>query len=767
MKFKSKKIILCLMSVLLLGCNGGNNNSNSSSEESLTSNSQNASEQSPESSLGQSSIIDNVSSSPINPSSNVTSESVVSAIVDNAIKTYKVYSEGMTATFTDIDVSKVKVEYKLKEDEKYQVLDKELIRKINDTEVRFDIVGLKSGIYDINITTSDSKVLKMSSIEISSYDRSGYAHFKADQAVGGYNNDGSVKDNAVIVYVNDENKNTVTATIGGKECVGIAEILHNQSNSSVPLIIRIVGRVNAATWKQIKYTKSGSTNLTEDKIVDQNGVQLPKQNMTEEEIVSGNHNQLDTSKYTKLNGLSNRIKYSKGEYDSYYNMMDVVNAKNVTVEGIGDDAMIFQWGFTWKNCSYIEIRNLTFDDYTEDACSFEGPDDSATLEGFTTGHIWIHNNNFNEGINYWDVCPEQDKLDGDGATDFKKNAYITISYNHYYKNHKTGLVGGGDAQKTACLTFHHNFYDQCSMRLPLARQANMHMYNNYYFKTSTTSLSIRAGAYAFVEGCYFEGGNNPIEVKTGDGKKGVVKSYKNVFSSTKGSKAGIEVNARDAKVANDNIYDKEFDTNPTNFYYDVTNKVSDVTYLSSANQAKIDVKANAGPQKNNVLKVEGSTPSEQPSTSSSITSAAPIQDSIVFNARSVSEGQYNSPVTSGAFVVNASETKTVTAKASSGFTKFDSSYTHEIDLEGAGTSSYRSISFALTKAMNITIYARSNNTAEGRNIVIASSLDGSEVFRFDPVTTSSEMSYELSPGSYYICSASKGMSIGAIVLTSL
>lgn len=50
----------------------------------------------------------------------------------------------------------------------------------------------------------------------------------------------------------------------------------------------------------------------------------------------------------------------------------------------------------------------------------------------------FHNNTFNEGRKNFDVCNEQAKYEGNGATDFKMNAYITLSNYHYYKNHKTG-----------------------------------------------------------------------------------------------------------------------------------------------------------------------------------------------------------------------------------------------------------------------------------------------------------------------------------------
>ncbi len=45
----------------------------------------------------------------------------------------------------------------------------------------------------------------------------------------------------------------------------------------------------------------------------------------------------------------------------------------------------------------------------------------------------------------------------------------------------------------------------------------MHMYNNYYHGSTSTSISIRGYAYAFIEYCYFDGNNNTmIDVQSYD-----------------------------------------------------------------------------------------------------------------------------------------------------------------------------------------------------------------------------------------------------------
>lgn len=488
----------------------------------------------------------------------------------------------------------------------YVKIDSELVREIDDGSIRADIVGISAGNYDIKVQVNNFTVEK-SNIEVTAYDRSGYAHFKYSDGVGAYNDDGTAKNGAVIVYVTEETKNTVSLKMGNSTCVGIANILSKASNlNGTPLIVRILGTVGAATWKEINYDKGGNYNdgtdydsnnpLPNDKVIGMNGKQLPQARTSQEDLIKGGYNELDESVYSELIGLSSVAKFSNNEYDSAWNNCSISNASNVTVEGIGTDARIFQWGFTWGTCNSIEVRNLTFEDYTEDACSFEGNQSAASLDEFNSKNIWVHHNTFLEGINYWDICPEQDKHEGDGATDFKGNANVTVSYNHYFENHKTGLVGSGNSSMSANFTFHHNWYEQCSSRLPLARQANMHMYNNLYDGTTGTNMSLRANAYAFIENCYFRNANNPV---TTDG--GYAKIYNCTFEgktiSSSVSNVTI-VSSRTELVTGANIFGNNFDTNPNLFYYDSAENKSKVSPKHGRNEVLTVVPELSGVHKN-------------------------------------------------------------------------------------------------------------------------------------------------------------------------
>ena len=133
------------------------------------------------------------------------------------------------------------------------------------------------------------------------------------------------------------------------------------------------------------------------------------------------------------------------------------------------------------------------------------------------------------------------------------------------------------------ITFHHNFYNNVGSRLPLGRQANMHIYNNYYYNCSTCQ-DIRANAFVLSEANYFSGCTNCHLVKTTDTYTGtVIKSFNNYVAG--GKDQSTIVTTRDEQLSGNCKPDgstnyTNFDTNSSLFYYDSTNKCSDVSILN-------------------------------------------------------------------------------------------------------------------------------------------------------------------------------------------
>ena len=667
---------------------------------------------------------------------------------NNSIVTYAHAGEESAAfEWKDTDASKAKVEYRLSTDTSYTKIDSQLIRKKDNETVRADVLGLKGGAkYDFRITSSDNTVVYANGVDIASLDRSGYAHVGLSGGVGAYNNDGTLKSNAEVIYLTEANKNSV------KNGKSIAEYLASKANNSNPIVVRVVGTVGSATWDELEYNDADNigADITVGEAVGRNGKKLvdlkdDASKLTQDYLSTNGYNTLNLHPKTEkgiydlgvgqcdpIRGLNSKATYnsSKDEMDSCWNDCSVSNVKNLTVEGVGEDAEIFQWGFTFRSCNSIEVRNLRFYDYTEDACSFEGnknTDDSTTISGFGPKNFWVHHNIFDIGKNYWDICNEQDKHDGDGATDFKYLAYVTIAYNRYNDTHKTGLVGGDNKHHQACFTFHHNYYEKCDQRMPLGRQANMHMYNNYYSSSGMYSISLRARAYAYIENCVFTSGKTstkPIVLEQIEGENGepsakvvdcdIQGTIDNKFSGIKNLYQGTRANATD--VVGGNHYGLNFEKN---LPYTVTNKLA-------TSAVKTTIPNVAGTQKHAPnIKIDGSSQgggstgggnTDNPNPPASFDSTATKSASINV-ADLVKDGILD--INSTAHSINKAIAdgiviKTSTGKVTEHGKTIDSiSFTHRIILKGAGNY----IAITTGGACTIKVYVANGSSNAGKRTI--------------------------------------------------
>ena len=529
---------------------------------------------------------------PITTSITLYAKWTVKVTPGNILSDYAAYNEGAYVVFEASNAtaaSNSTVSYS-QDGINWTNIDSELIRYDSTSKTaRADILGLKSGSYIVKVYNTE-KESTTATLNVSADDRSGYAQFGTDTGVGAYNKDGSLKSDAVVIYVTDATKNTVS--YGGK--TGLVNIL--KASRSVPLCVRFLDTIKTVQFNSINYT---STAQTDELLTEQaNSLGNTKAGYSASSIISNGWNSYSNdinSGITELSGLTSKMMYSSGEFDTYWNMCDISSANNVTLEGVGENAGLYQWGITWSRCNSIEVKNLTFTDYTEDACSFQGGSNSDVN---SYGRYWVHNCTFNRGKNNWDLSYEQDKHYGDGATDFKFCNSITSSYNVFNNCKKTGLVGGSNNNYTRNVTFHHNYYNSVGSRLPLGRQANMHIYNNYYYNCSTCQ-DIRANAFVLSESNYFEGCQNPQKVSTDSTYTGtVIKSYNDYLTGC-GSSAATVVTSREQSLNGNCKPDgstnyTNFDTNTSLFYYDSTNKKSDVTILTDVSKVKEFVPSVAG-----------------------------------------------------------------------------------------------------------------------------------------------------------------------------
>ncbi|MBP1678005.1 MAG: putative pectin or pectate lyase, partial [Bacteroidetes bacterium] len=182
--------------------------------------------------------------------------------------------------------------------------DTQLIRNYG-SYYRADIPGLQAGNYSIRVValTGNTETEEASTTEftVQSHDRSGFA-FANNRVPGAYQSDGTLKANAVIIYVTEKTKNTVSLEVTGANanpCVGLQNILDGfkKGKDSRPLVVRIIGQIT-----DLSYMLGG-------------------------DVVVENSNNA---------------------------------ASFITIEGIGDDAVADGWGIRVKNASNVEIRNLGF-----------------------------------------------------------------------------------------------------------------------------------------------------------------------------------------------------------------------------------------------------------------------------------------------------------------------------------------------------------------------------------------------------------------------
>ena len=525
--------------------------------------------------------------------------------------------------------------------------------------LRVDLFGLKAGTHKIMIAPeiSGSEVISLGSqttFNVEAYDRSGYAHFNYTEGVGAYNDDGTMKDNAIVLYVTDNNKNTVELSYGGITVKGIGNILNtvgqecNESGHEGQCKMTSDGKV---------YYGNANTNQGILKILAQDNIPL---------IIRFVGTVSETGLYKKgtfaasnsglIDGLTDydSVNYGGSVGDNGH-MARMKSAKNVTIEGVGSDATIDGWGFHFmcesanptlgKN---FEVRNLKFINTPEDAVGMEGVQSGSTITA-SVERCWIHNNEF-YSPNISNPA-ESDKSEGDGSCDFKRGMYFTCSYNYFEGCHKTNLVGSSDSSLQYNLTYHHNYWYLCKARGPLTRQANVHMYNNIFYGQTDYCMNTRANAYIFSESNLFYACKNPYKVDAG-----AIKSYNDSISSVADVgkySAPTVVNDKNDAVSSNCAYNgvsySSFELNSSLFYKD------DYYLQADPTDAKKVIYARCGTAKASLPIIENVSMSDISYVNEAISSAA-VNNLTVGNTTTIAKLSK----TIYAFKITESATATIT-----------------------------------------------------------------------------------------------------------
>ena len=364
----------------------------------------------------------------------------------------------------------------------YEQLDNELIRRYKDgtdSYWRADAVGLKAGKYHfrivpiINNQNDSSKQFDSDVITVQAHDRTGFAWVDGE-TTGAYNIDGTLKENANVIYVTEETKDTVslevqTSSNGKTETAqGLQNILdlYKKGYDNTPLVIRFIGKV------------------TDPSALDGGDI-----------VISGS-------------GSDKRINCG------------------ITLEGIGEDATLYGYGIRIKNATNVEIRNIAVMLTDSD----EGDNIGLQQEN---DHVWVHNCDFF----YGEPGSDSDQAKGDGALDCKKSTYVTFSYNHFWDSGKSNLLGlSENTTEGLYITYHHNWYDHSDSRHPRIRFYSAHVYNNYYDGNSKYGVGACLGSSVLVEGNYFRNCKKPMMISmqgsdtSGTFSKedgGMIKAYNN------------------------------------------------------------------------------------------------------------------------------------------------------------------------------------------------------------------------------------------------
>lgn len=348
-------------------------------------------------------------------------------------------------------------------------LDNELVRNYG-TYGRADAPGLRAGTYSlkvvpvINGTEADGEASVAGNLQVKPHDRTGYAHFGRDnsglyEGVGAYKNDGTLKDNAMVIYITAANAKTVSVTLpytetSTKTYTGFYGIIEGYrkclyaGGMKRPLVIRLIGTVTASDMDKTRFGQ----------------------------------------------GLD--IKGEK-EYTEF----------PFTLEGIGNDATIYGFGVQFSQVTGAEMRNIGII-----LCK----DDGIELNKHNS-HVWLHNLD----LFYGQVGSDADQVKGDGAIDIKYSSYCTVAYNHFFDNGKCCLIDPsktyGSETPADFLTYHHNWFDHADSRLPRCRHGKaFHVYNNYYDGNGEYGVGLASNACAFVEANYFRNCRYPI-INSGQG----------------------------------------------------------------------------------------------------------------------------------------------------------------------------------------------------------------------------------------------------------
>lgn len=355
-------------------------------------------------------------------------------------------------------------------------IDAQLVRQYV-SYYRADVLGLKAGTYSVKVVPVNAEGTEIagantaSNLVVKSYNREGFAHFKY-AGVGAYNNDGTLKAGAKVLYITAKTAKTVSTTVntGKSETItGLQSIIdaYSKGKDKTPIAFRIIGKVNLSDLDHISSSAEG----------------------------------------LQVKGA----------------MM------NMTFEGVGDDATVYGFGFLLREAESVEFRNFAIMRCLDDAMSldtknshvwihnmdlFYGKKGSAADQAKGDGTVDIKGDSKYVTVAYnrfWD----NGKASMCGMKSETGENWIT--YHHNWFDHSDSRMA---RVRTMSVHMYNNYYQHCDVYgIGATSGSSIFMESNYFDAVKRPIMSSLQGTDAKGDGTF-----------SGE-KGGLIKAYGNVFAN--------------------------------------------------------------------------------------------------------------------------------------------------------------------------------------------------------------------------------------------
>lgn len=355
-------------------------------------------------------------------------------------------------------------------------IDAQLVRQYK-SYYRADVLGLKEGTYSVKVVPVNAEGKEIagantaSNLVVKSYNREGFAHFKY-AGVGAYNNDGTLKAGAKVLYITAKTAKTVSTTVntGKQETItGLQSIIdaYSKGKDKTPIAFRIIGKVNLSDLDHISSSAEG----------------------------------------LQIKGA----------------MM------NMTFEGVGDDATVYGFGFLLREAESVEFRNFAIMRCLDDAMSldtdnshvwihnmdlFYGKKGGAADQAKGDGTVDIKGDSKYVTVAYnrfWD----NGKASMCGMKSETGPNYIT--YHHNWFDHSDSRMA---RVRTMSVHMYNNYFQHNDVYgIGATSGSSIFMESNYFDAVKRPIMSSLQGTDAMGDGTF-----------SGE-KGGLIKAYGNVFAN--------------------------------------------------------------------------------------------------------------------------------------------------------------------------------------------------------------------------------------------